>query len=74
MNHTGILLNTYLDSQFKTFEEFKTATNGVIYSENCDGQLKMIFIDTLKELDRYLGDTVIHTETGSNGLHIILEG
>jgi hypothetical protein len=68
----GRTLEELYDTYIKDFTKFVQLTNGVIYMENCDGQLKMIFIEDFDELSDYLDYLIHHIEETSNSLHIII--
>ena len=66
-------LGELYDTDIKDFSKFLQLTNGVLFSENCDGQLKMLFLDDFYDLTDYLGWTVQFIEEIDNKVHIIIK-
>ena len=56
----GLTLYQYFNNEFNNdFDKFKDVIGGVIYKETIDGQLYMLFIDTIDELNKYLNYEVL---------------
>ena len=66
-------LEELYDTYIKDYAKFIQLTDGVIYKENCDGQLKMIFIDDADDLSEYFDYTITHLEEDNSTLHIVIK-
>jgi hypothetical protein len=60
----GLTLYQYFTNEFNNdFDKFKDVIGEVIYKENIEGQLYMIFIDNLDELKKYFEYKVVNVTT-----------
>ena len=69
----GRTLEELYDTYIKDFSKFMQLTGGVIFGENYDGQIKMIFIQDVDELSEYFDCIIIHLEENNSVLNIVVK-
>ena len=69
----GRTLEELYDTYVKDFAKFMQLTDGVIYSEDGNGQLKMIMIEDADDLSEHFDCAIIALEEDNNKLQIIIE-
>lgn len=69
----GRTLEELYDTYIKDFSKFLQLTEGLLFGEDCDGQLRMIFIEDVDELSNYFDFIVEHLEEDNSILRIIIK-